>query len=93
MKRRASDRDNLSAQLCVVPSERLARQAPTDLLHDVIEIARLGGAPAATKGIIEAELRRREAWKAPAGRAFWISVLALAVSVIAIVVSVVRGFR
>lgn len=35
-----------------------------------------------------AELRRREAWAAPAGRAYWISVGALVVSLCAVVVSI-----
>ena len=29
---------------------------------------------------LERELRRREAWAAPAGRAFWISILSIVVS-------------
>lgn len=36
---------------------------------------------------LERELRRRDAWAAPAGRAVWISAAALIVSVLALLVS------
>ena len=48
----------------------------------------LGGLIAADTIIaMERELRRREAWSAPAGRAIKVSTLALAVSALALVVS------
>ncbi len=36
---------------------------------------------------VEREMRRRDAWAAPAGRAFWISLAALSVSIAALVIS------
>lgn len=42
------------------------------------------------RGMAERELRRREAWAAPAGRAFWISCGALATSFAALAISVYR---
>lgn len=39
------------------------------------------------RAVIERELDRRAAWEAPAGRAFWISLGALAVSIGALIVS------
>ena len=36
---------------------------------------------------LEAEQRRREAWRSPAGKAIWISLIALVVSIVALVQS------
>lgn len=39
---------------------------------------------------LERELRRREAWEAPAGKAFWISIGALVISSGALLVSILK---
>lgn len=36
---------------------------------------------------LESEQRRREAWRSPAGRAIWISAIALVVSIVALIKS------
>lgn len=41
--------------------------------------------------LLERELRRREAWAAPAGRAFWISLASLAIATGALIVSIVNA--
>lgn len=41
---------------------------------------------------LEREVRRRDAWAAPAGRAFWISVLALVVSSVALIATLADKF-
>lgn len=42
------------------------------------------------RAMAERELRRREAWDAPAGRAIWISCAALAVAILSLIVSLAR---
>lgn len=44
------------------------------------------------RSMAEAELRRREAWAAPAGRSFIVSVIALAVSFAAVAISLSQLF-
>jgi hypothetical protein len=44
----------------------------------------------ASLSLIEAEIRRRDAWAAPAGKAFWISCAALALSVISLVFTALK---
>lgn len=42
------------------------------------------------KALVEQEVRRREAWAAPAGRSFWLSIAALAVSIGALAVAIFK---
>lgn len=40
---------------------------------------------------LERELRKREAWAAPAGRAFWLSLASLAIATGSLIISVMRS--
>ena len=40
--------------------------------------------------LLDRELRRREAWAAPAGRAYWISVASLVIAIGALIVSIMK---
>jgi hypothetical protein len=55
-------------------------------------IARLKGTPLhhVSRGLAEQELKRREAWAAPAGKAYWISIAALAVSFCSLIVAALK---
>ena len=69
------------------PHERyVIRQLTDDVLHHLLVKAEQGG-HAREKISIERELRRRDAWTAPAGKAYWISVFALLISLAALIVS------
>jgi len=46
-------------------------------LHELVTRNELS---AGSRSMMEREIKRREAWDAPAGKAFWISIIALAVS-------------
>ncbi|MBU7587916.1 MAG: hypothetical protein KAF42_01745 [Sphingopyxis terrae] len=60
-----------------------------DVLHGLLSRAELEGYRA-PKIAIERELRRRDAWDSPAGKAIWISIGALAVSISALLVSIFK---
>ena len=66
----------------------IIRKLSEDNLHRLLVKAELGHAQA--KIAIERELRRRDAWASPAGRAFWISMAALIVSIAAFGVSILK---
>ena len=55
--------------------------------HQLIEKLASGEPDPTYRLALEAEQRRREAWRSPAGKAFKVSLLALAVSIIALVKS------
>ena len=57
--------------------------------HDLIERLTGDKLDATYKLALEAEQRRREAWRSPAGKAIWISLVALVVSIIALIRSFV----
>ena len=63
------------------------RSWPDDKLHIIGKSMSMG--PAA-QSMIDAEQRRREAWKAPAGAAFWISCAALLVSLAALALALAQ---
>ena len=65
---------------------RTVRYLTDDDLHSI-----LGGYGIDNMSMFERELRRREAWSAPAGRALWISGLALVVSIAALAVAMVKA--
>lgn len=71
-----------------VPSDpKVIRRATDKQLH-----AMLAGddATKAARIALEREQRRREAWAAPAGRAYWISVAALLVAAGSLVATILR---
>lgn len=73
----------LGANNLLPPDEpAVIRKLSDRRLHEWVALAK-GDAKVA----LDRELRRREAWAAPAGRAVWISIGALAVSIAAIAVS------
>lgn len=63
---------------------QLIRRFSDEALHHWLAKAR----EPKSRSMLERELRRREAWAAPAGRAYWISVAAFCVSVAALLVSI-----
>jgi hypothetical protein len=67
------------------PSQRHIRQWDDEELHTRLVSTQLS---ASERSMAERELDRRKAWETPAGKAFWISCLAFAVSLIALGVSI-----
>lgn len=61
--------------------------------HDLIERLTGDKLDPTYKLALEAEQRRREAWRSPAGKAIWISLVALVVSIIALIRSFVGYSR
>lgn len=59
-------------QFAMDPSDIGARKLSDFRLHEAIRQSDRGQYH--VQAIAEAEFRRREAWRAPAGRAFWISI-------------------
>lgn len=95
-KRRALKKDNalllalyrIEYQKINPPHEAyIVRQLSEDILHGLLARAEQGNIIEA-RVAIERELRRRDAWASPAGRAFWISIAALVVSIAALGVSI-----
>ena len=66
---------------------REVRRWPDDKLHIIAKSMAMGPA---VQSMIDAEQRRREAWKAPAGAAFWLSCAALLVSLAALALAAVQ---
>jgi hypothetical protein len=64
----------------------IVRKMSDDRLHAWLAKNPTGEAKVA----LERELRRREAWAAPAGKAFWISIGSLAVAIVALLVGLAR---
>lgn len=58
--------------------------------HDLIIKLTEGKLDPTYKLSLEAEQRRREAWRSPAGKAIWVSLVALSVSIIALIKSFIR---
>lgn len=75
-------------QFAMNPSPKGAQKLSDYQLHEAIRLADRGQHH--VQAIAEAELRRREAWAAPAGRAFWISIVSAVLAVGALVVSIMK---
>jgi hypothetical protein len=70
------------------PSPQRAKRLSTFQLHEAIRLADRGQYH--VQSIAEAELRRREAWAAPAGWAFRISIASAAIAAVALYVSIIK---
>ena len=57
--------------------------------HELIEGLTAEKIEPTYKLALEAEQRRREAWRSPSGKAIWVSIAALFVSIISLIVSFV----
>ncbi len=68
------------------PTPECARRLSDYRLYEAIRLADRGQYH--VQAIAEAELRRREAWRAPAGRAFWISIASAAIALGALAVAI-----
>ena len=75
-------------QFAMNPSPQAARRISDYQLHEAIRLSDKGQYH--VQAIAEAELRRREAWAAPAGRAFWISIASAAIALGALVISIAK---
>ena len=73
-------------QFAMNPNPESARRLSTYRLHEAIRLAERGQYH--VQEIAEAELRRREAWAAPAGKAFWISIASTILASIALAISI-----
>lgn len=62
------------------PTLAEVRQLSDDALFEALS----RGNSTKTKKMLEAELRHREQWRSPSGKGFWISIVALAVSMAAL---------
>lgn len=82
------DSESEMIQFVMNPSPQGARPLSDYRLHEAIRLADRGQNH--VQAIAEAELRRREAWRAPAGRAFWISIVSAAIALGALAVAIFR---
>lgn len=82
-EQRAQDREleNVFEEMFDLPNTKRVRSWSTQKLHEELADRRLSQAQ---RTVVESELGRREAWAAPAGRAVWISLLALAVAAVSL---------
>ena len=80
------DSESGMIQFAMNPSPSGAKKLSDYQLHEAIRLADRGQYH--VQAIAEAELRRREAWAAPAGRAFWISIVSVVVALGALAVSI-----
>lgn len=82
------DSESGMIQFAMNPSLRGARKISDYQLHEAIRHADRGGYH--VQSIAEAELRRREAWRAPAGHAFWISIGSAIIALVSLGTSIFK---
>lgn len=82
------DSENGMIQFAMNPSPKAARRLSDYQLHEAIRQADRGQYH--VQAMAEAELRRREAWRAPAGRAFWISIVSATIALGALAVAILK---
>ena len=70
------------------PNPQAARRISDYQLHEAIREADRGQYH--VQAIAEAELRRREVWRAPAGWAFWTSIASAAIALGALAVAILK---
>ncbi|WP_344707407.1 hypothetical protein [Sphingomonas swuensis] len=70
------------------PTPEGARLLTDYRLHEAIRLSDRGQYH--VQAIAEAELRRREAWRAPAGRAFWISIVSVLIAFGALAIAIIK---
>lgn len=66
------------------------RKQIQDWSNDELHKHLAGGLSTAARSMAERELRRREAWESPGGRAFYISIFALIVAVVSLLLSIFK---
>lgn len=69
-----------------IPHTRGLRRWSREKVREILVSGRLS---AVQRMELEAEMRRREAWDAPAGKAYWLSVIALLVSAASLAVAII----
>lgn len=82
------DSESEMIQFAMSPTPEGARRLSDYRLHEAIRLADRGQYH--VQAIAEAELRRREAWRAPAGRAFWISIASAVIALGALAVAIFK---
>lgn len=82
------DSENGMIQFAMKPTPEAARRLSDYQLHEAIRHADRGNFH--VQAMAEAELRRREAWRAPAGRAFWISIASATIALGALAVAIFK---
>jgi hypothetical protein len=82
------DEESEMIQFSMNPTPEGAQRLSDYRLHEAIRLADRGQYH--VQAIADAELRRREAWRAPAGRAFWISIASAAIALGALAVAVFK---